>query len=792
MKIVSSAKSILKNISKGNIDKALKLLRIRSIFQFKFNRFNKLWKQIKNDDDKYERQYLVFQDLNKFVFDFNEEDLLFWLKKAGLGLIGIIAAIVVGGIIPFICPDKHELPDDCTIVVSTFDGIEPQRLYDALDHKNNFYSTEIVLSEYGIALDSIYFETEFLKGIDGKPQVILYGSYSREKHMKINIVKPPDEITKLLQSNALKDSFFLYDDRSDLLKKELHKSGAWIAIVSSFADISLCPNSFNVIKADLENKINKLEDETTKALLFAYHSENSFKNDDISGALRAINNSIAYNSSDYTNYARRGRIRDTLNDISGAFEDYSHFLDNIERSGNPVITNHVVRKQRRRMVSEEFSKKGNQIFDSRFTKSMYKKALNDDIKFLDSTRLKIIDKNKMIDEIKTTLLTIQHKSVFGRVVGNDSKPISNVHVQIVKSSSFVKTNGNGSYKINIEDSSKELKFSKSNYKTIILPLKNQTKLNVTLLKDLPRKTILAGKVVDKATALPIKGVKISVKGNSKNTYTDGSGDYKLEIADQRGTLVADFQGYERKSLDFEKSIKVDISLVKKPPTNIVKGKVSSDTGQPLIGANITIPSNNISTVTDINGDFTLQAKTPIRELIASFSGYYPDTMLLGNKNSFDFALKEMKHFELLTPPFNGSLISNTIIDVTTSDEKPITLICNNPEYKQSYELNAVMYRFNTVQEYRTYKSSLDRNIKEATVTGKLQLKNSSTVTPNKLYNFIRRKNIMVSERKFDFKKLLEDKYHYLILYVENERALTDDAKNVIKTSNLKGEIVIKL
>ena len=53
----------------------------------------------------------------------------------------------------------------------------------------------------------------------------------------------------------------------------------------------------------------------------------------------------------------------------------------------------------------------------------------------------------------------------------------------------------------------------------------------------------------------------------------------------------------------------------------VRGKVIDETGEPLPGASITVKGTNTGTVTDIEGNFSLQVATDAPKLIASFVGF---------------------------------------------------------------------------------------------------------------------------------------------------------------------------
>lgn len=71
----------------------------------------------------------------------------------------------------------------------------------------------------------------------------------------------------------------------------------------------------------------------------------------------------------------------------------------------------------------------------------------------------------------------------------------------------------------------------------------------------------------------------------------------------------------------------------------IKGVVTDNSGEPIIGANISVKGTTIGTVTDINGQFSLNVPGNASILI-SYIGYLPQEVRVGNKRDFSFVLKE--------------------------------------------------------------------------------------------------------------------------------------------------------
>lgn len=73
----------------------------------------------------------------------------------------------------------------------------------------------------------------------------------------------------------------------------------------------------------------------------------------------------------------------------------------------------------------------------------------------------------------------------------------------------------------------------------------------------------------------------------------------------------------------------------------VTGKVQDQTGEPVIGATIVLKDNpTTGTITDIDGNFTLQTPTADAELVVSFIGYTSQTVQAQGNKALDITLAE--------------------------------------------------------------------------------------------------------------------------------------------------------
>lgn len=72
----------------------------------------------------------------------------------------------------------------------------------------------------------------------------------------------------------------------------------------------------------------------------------------------------------------------------------------------------------------------------------------------------------------------------------------------------------------------------------------------------------------------------------------------------------------------------------------VTGRVVDPAGEPLIGATIMVEGTKEGTVTDIDGNFTINT-TSKAKLVISYVGYTAQTILVGDKTTIDVTLKEV-------------------------------------------------------------------------------------------------------------------------------------------------------
>ena len=93
--------------------------------------------------------------------------------------------------------------------------------------------------------------------------------------------------------------------------------------------------------------------------------------------------------------------------------------------------------------------------------------------------------------------------------------------------------------------------------------------------------------------------------------------------------------------DPESAKKMRIAKMAVIPTNdIIKGKVTDQKGEPLIGASVMYKGTNIGTVTDMNGEFSLLKKAENKQLTAQYIGYAPVEVPVDTSRTMLIAMNE--------------------------------------------------------------------------------------------------------------------------------------------------------
>ena len=73
--------------------------------------------------------------------------------------------------------------------------------------------------------------------------------------------------------------------------------------------------------------------------------------------------------------------------------------------------------------------------------------------------------------------------------------------------------------------------------------------------------------------------------------------------------------------------------------SVIKGTVSDESGEPIIGATVRVVGTQAGTVTDLDGKFSIQASTN-SSIRVSYVGYVTQTVALEGRNNITVTLKE--------------------------------------------------------------------------------------------------------------------------------------------------------
>ena len=115
-----------------------------------------------------------------------------------------------------------------------------------------------------------------------------------------------------------------------------------------------------------------------------------------------------------------------------------------------------------------------------------------------------------------------------------------------------------------------------------------------------------------------------------------------EVSEETAALqevVATMDTFESESDKKMKLAKVATIL---PQNNMIKGRVTDEKGEPLIGASVTYKGTNIGTITNMNGEFSLVKKDDKKRLTAQFIGYDPVEIRVDTSRTMLIAMNENK------------------------------------------------------------------------------------------------------------------------------------------------------
>ncbi len=109
---------------------------------------------------------------------------------------------------------------------------------------------------------------------------------------------------------------------------------------------------------------------------------------------------------------------------------------------------------------------------------------------------------------------------------------------------------------------------------------------------------------------------------------------------------------------------------------MIKGTVTDKNGSPVIGANVVAKGTTTGTITDLNGNYSLNVPEGVNAVVISYTGYNTQEITLGASNMVDVSMEE------------GVLLSETVITALGVKRNKSDVVYAN-QTVSSEELNTV-------------------------------------------------------------------------------------------------------
>ena len=72
---------------------------------------------------------------------------------------------------------------------------------------------------------------------------------------------------------------------------------------------------------------------------------------------------------------------------------------------------------------------------------------------------------------------------------------------------------------------------------------------------------------------------------------------------------------------------------------IVTGRVLDENGEPLIGVSVLVKNTTVGTITDFDGNYSLEVPSDMNELVISYIGYKTQNVAVGNSNELNIKME---------------------------------------------------------------------------------------------------------------------------------------------------------
>lgn len=157
----------------------------------------------------------------------------------------------------------------------------------------------------------------------------------------------------------------------------------------------------------------------------------------------------------------------------------------------------------------------------------------------------------------------------------------------------------------------------------------QDSTHEVIVKQADKKNIVAkSKTTPKPQSVPIAATPVIEEATGEETAGQA---IMLEE-----TIVADT------NTSHSEVPEMKMAKVAAPNRNLIKGKVTDEKGEPIIGASVAYTGTNTGTITDLNGEFTLKKEEGNKELTAQFIGYEPVEIPVDTSRTMLIAMNEDK------------------------------------------------------------------------------------------------------------------------------------------------------
>ena len=208
----------------------------------------------------------------------------------------------------------------------------------------------------------------------------------------------------------------------------------------------------------------------------------------------------------------------------------------------------------------------------------------------------------------------------------------------------------------------------------------QDSTHEVIVKQADKKNIVAkSKTTPKPQSVPIAATPVIEEATGEETAGQA---IMLEE-----TIVADT------NTSHSEVPEMKVAKVAAPNRNPIKGKVTDEKGEPIIGASVTYTGTNTGTITDLNGEFTLKKEEGNKELTAQFIGYEPVEIPVDTSRTILIAMNKDKQTldEVVVVGYGSSkksTFTGASTKVSSKNQTPQPVI-GKRKYKKYLEENLI-------------------------------------------------------------------------------------------------------